>query len=126
MEVKNFEKKESLILHVVLIVLEIDAICFKKIDFFLFFKEKKMSDSTCQKCQSDRVLTVSAKCCDLCSCAIKDQSYDGYVPSDASIGGGKYIEISFCMDCGQMQGEFPVPLTRLEQGKEDEDEEEKN
>lgn len=30
------------------------------------------------------------------------------------IGGGDYFEIDLCLDCGRVQGEFPLPETDLE------------
>lgn len=30
-----------------------------------------------------------------------------YVPSDLNIGGGDYLSFDVCLDCGQMQGEWP-------------------
>lgn len=68
-------------------------------------KELKM---LCQRCESTRVLSVNAKCSDLCSVRFwggKEQ--DGYVPSGFGIGGGDYVEFSYCADCGQIQGVFP-------------------
>lgn len=38
----------------------------------------------------------------------------GSVPHDMNIGGGDYIEFEFCLECGQIQGEFPTPLTEME------------
>jgi hypothetical protein len=34
---------------------------------------------------------------------------DGYVPSGLNIGHGDYISFHYCLDCGQIQGEFPIP-----------------
>jgi len=32
---------------------------------------------------------------------------EGYVPG--VIGGGDYIEFKLCLNCGQQQGEWPIP-----------------
>ena len=78
----------------------------------------------CQKCHSERVATVSGKTSDMFDGDIagtKDTS--GYVPDDWGIGGGDYIEFAYCLDCGQMQGVWPLPVTEYESdGDEDEDE----
>lgn len=38
-----------------------------------------------------------------------DKEYSGYVPYDLGLGDeGDYIIISYCLDCGQIQGNFPV------------------
>lgn len=63
---------------------------------------------TCQTCNSDRIMLVSGKCSDMCSYSYKGKNEDGYVPSDVGIGGGDYIEIEYCLQCGQIQGKFPV------------------
>jgi len=33
---------------------------------------------------------------------------DGYVPDDMGIGGGDYIRLHICLECGQVQGKFPL------------------
>ena len=58
----------------------------------------------CSKCNSERVLMISAKCSDMCSMEYKGQEHNGYVPKDSPFGGGDYIEIDICLDCGMAQG----------------------
>lgn len=63
----------------------------------------------CTRCKGKRILEVSAKCSDMCCLSYADLNSDGYVPHDIGIGGGDYIDLSLCMDCGQVQGAvFPV------------------
>lgn len=69
----------------------------------------------CQTCNSSRIADVSAKCNDLCVVEIGDSEHDGYVPDDMGIGKGDYVELKFCLDCGQIQGKFPLPTTKLEE-----------
>ena len=80
----------------------------------------------CQKCGSERIAGVSGKTSDRCDFSIdsKDIHHDGYVPHDVGLGGGDYIEFDYCLDCGQMEGTWPLPETELEKGDEDEDEDE--
>jgi hypothetical protein len=66
------------------------------------------------KCKSERILSVSGKCSDIGSVSIGSQKKEGYVPYDMGIGGGDYIEFNVCLDCGQMQGTWPLPITKLE------------
>lgn len=71
----------------------------------------------CRKCGSGRIADIAAKCSDCCSCSLVNDGKrgdHGYVPVDMGIGGGDYVEFSFCLDCGQIQAEFPVPETELE------------
>lgn len=62
----------------------------------------------CQRCGSNRLAEISGKSSDCNSIDIEGKKFDGYVPNDIGIGGGDYIEMSWCLDCGQIQGEWPV------------------
>jgi hypothetical protein len=63
----------------------------------------------CQKCNSNHITEVCAKCSDLFSCTFSTgREYTGYVPDGFNIGSGDYVEFKYCTDCGQIQGEFPV------------------
>jgi hypothetical protein len=66
---------------------------------------------TCQRCNSARVAHICAKCSDLCCF----QNEWGYVPGNAGIGGGDYVEFDYCLECGQIQGKFPLPLMESEE-----------
>jgi hypothetical protein len=74
---------------------------------------------TCMRCQSERVADAGGKCSDMSHFSVGEIDYNGYVPYDVGIGGGDYIEIRYCLDCGQMQGNFPLPLSPIEKGEED-------
>lgn len=67
---------------------------------------------TCQKCRSPSIIDISGKTSDMCSVTSEYLRYDheGYVPGGLNIGDGDYLEFSMCLDCGQIQGEFPVEL----------------
>jgi hypothetical protein len=59
--------------------------------------------------------SITAKSSDLNSVTIgPDNAYesDGYVPKGIGIGGGDYVEFDWCLDCGQIQHEFPVGLPK--------------
>lgn len=76
----------------------------------------------CQRCSSIRVARVCAKCSDMCSVSInKTNEVDGCVPEDIGIGGGDYVEFSWCLDCGQIQGKFPMPISEQEKDITDND-----
>ena len=62
----------------------------------------------CDKCGSDRVLAVSGKCSDMCSFVYKSNISRGNAPFGVGIGGGDYIRFDLCLECGKVQGEFPV------------------
>jgi len=60
-------------------------------------------------CNSDRIAFLNGKTSDMCQFAYKDIDVNGYVP-ELVIGDeyGDYIEFHFCLDCGKIQGNFPI------------------
>ena len=64
---------------------------------------------SCQRCSSERVVSINAKCSDLCFTRYQGMESDGYVPNEFGIGGGDYIRIKLCIECGAVQGQFPLP-----------------
>lgn len=62
----------------------------------------------CIRCQSDKILSVSAKCNDLCRIEYKKHEYDGYVPDNLNIGDGDCVGFSLCIQCGIIQAEWPL------------------
>lgn len=68
----------------------------------------------CRNCNSKRILEITAKCSDCCAFTIGSVSGDGYVPKGLGIGGGDYVDFKLCLECGQVQGKFPIPLTVYE------------
>ena len=69
---------------------------------------------SCQSCKSDRVLSISAKCADLCGGTFKGKEFEGYAPSVNNICKGDYIDVTICLECGQVQGAFPVTYVEEE------------
>lgn len=67
----------------------------------------------CQRCHSDRVAAILARCSDMCRVELDDQLWSGYVPRDLGIGGGDDLQFAYCLDCGQIQGKFPVLPTGM-------------
>lgn len=70
--------------------------------------------NTCQRCKSRRVVKVSGKTNDMCFVMVLNRSRDGYVPRDMNIGDGDYLRFHYCLECGQMQGKWPLATTELE------------
>ncbi len=70
---------------------------------------------TCFHCGSGRIIDVQSKCDDRCGISLGEIEVNGYVPYDLGIGGGDYVEFKLCLECGQQQGTFPRPLTRMEE-----------
>lgn len=65
----------------------------------------------CSRCKSDRILHISARCKDQCTYEMKGNEGYGY---PAMFGCGDNIEISVCLECGQVQEEFPYPESTIE------------
>jgi len=62
----------------------------------------------CDKCESERIMEFMGKTSDLCHAEIQGTEYDGECPKDLGIGSGDYIRLSYCLDCGKIQGTFPI------------------
>jgi hypothetical protein len=64
-------------------------------------------------------MSVTAKCGDLCHVrmnrSIGQYERNGYVPDYLEIGGGDYIRFTYCLDCGKIQGNFPISQETVEQ-----------
>lgn len=71
---------------------------------------------SCQRCGSHRVAQAGGKCSDLGYFYMGSIDHDGYVPEGVGIGGGDDVDITYCLDCGQMQGTFPLPISDIEKG----------
>ena len=68
----------------------------------------------CQRCSSLRLARILAHCSDMCSVDLADRYEHGQVPRDPGIGGDD-IHPAYCLDCGQIQGMFPLPPTQMEE-----------
>jgi len=79
------------------------------------------------KCGSDRIAHVTAKCSDLCTFSYAGKEKNDNAPRGVGIGGGDYVAFYYCLDCGKIQGEFPVSdedvkeAMGIEEGDNDED-----
>ena len=74
---------------------------------------------SCQRCKSHRVATATSHGSDMQSFSMGSVDHSGYLPSDVGIGGNDDLEIEYCLDCGQLQGTWPLPLSAIEQGVEE-------
>jgi hypothetical protein len=64
----------------------------------------------CDNCKSDRILSVSGKVSDSCYLQFEDETYEGYVPGKLNIGSDDYLDMEICMDCGKVQGKYPIDV----------------
>jgi hypothetical protein len=64
---------------------------------------------SCQKCNNERIVSIQGHCVDRFFATLGHKEYGpDYVPDGLGIGRGDDIEIDYCLDCGQIQGEFPI------------------
>lgn len=75
----------------------------------------------CRKCESERLAEVKGKCSNNCLVKFAGFETEGSIPEDLGIGGGEYLRFDICLNCGQMQGEFPTPPSYLEKDLPDTD-----
>ena len=70
-------------------------------------------------CKSDRIAFINGKTSDMCNFQYKDINTEGYVPR-LIIGDqyGDYIEFEFCLECGKIQGDFPISDKAVEKSVE--------
>jgi hypothetical protein len=68
----------------------------------------------CQRCSGARLARVLAHCSDMSSVDLGSRHHCGYVPRDLGIGGGDDVRFDYYLDCGQLQGTFPLPAGRME------------
>ena len=65
---------------------------------------------TCQRCESERLADIQAHHNDLFFLSIESDNINveaDYAPNIEGICNGDDTQFCFCMDCGQIQGEFP-------------------
>ena len=66
---------------------------------------------------------MAGKTADGCSVSIGEKEMVDYPPHDMGIkprsagASGDYIEFSWCLDCGQIQGNWPMKPCKLEKSK---------
>ncbi|MGA9768182.1 MAG: hypothetical protein WBV94_04025 [Blastocatellia bacterium] len=69
----------------------------------------------CHGCGSNRRAFVRAACRREFKATVGNHAtQDGYVPGDMGIGTHMTIEFNYCLDCGKIGGNFPLPETGLE------------
>ena len=72
--------------------------------------------SACQNpnCKSERLVHVLSHALDRHVVWIGKLEYCNDLPFDLGIGGGSDNEYTLCLNCGQMQGQWPLPEAGLE------------
>jgi hypothetical protein len=83
--------------------------------------------SNCQKCNSKRIADIQAKHSDCFNISIGNREHDGYAPEIPNVCGGDYTRFELYLDCGQVQGKFPIdPLDMENESDKNSDEDVEN
>lgn len=64
--------------------------------------------TNCQRCGSSRLCEVFAHSKDSSVVKFAGQEHDGYFPEIKNVCGNDDCDITVCLECGQLQGEWPV------------------
>jgi len=67
-------------------------------------------EERCQRCNAVALINVSGKTSDLNFFRHLHREYDGYVLAGMGIGSGDYLEFTFCINCGLIQGTWPKKI----------------
>jgi len=70
-------------------------------------KNKKGEPVSCQTCNSDRIISISGKHSDAFYAQMNGKELEGYAPNIAGVCSGDYTNFSLCMECGQVQEDWP-------------------
>ena len=62
-------------------------------------------------CKENMDIFKKAGCAIKCGSGTDNIDHDGYVKYNMNIGGGDEISFRYCLECGQLQGKFPLPKT---------------
>lgn len=80
----------------------------------------------CDKCKSLRILSISAKCSDCFTADLVNTeipTYDGSVLTGIGISNDSdFVHMKYCLDCGKIQGRFPIDMSLAFVGDDSEDE----
>ncbi len=69
----------------------------------------------CQTCNSDRISNVVAHSKDSSSISYRGHETDGYFQNIDNVCSGDDMDITVCLECGQLQGNWPVEDPKIEQ-----------
>lgn len=72
----------------------------------------------CQKCNSQRIVKIQARAKDMHEYTMVNGTDEEYTDGYAGIfcSDGDTTDIDICLDCGQVQEQFPMPVQYFEDG----------
>ncbi len=76
----------------------------------------------CDSCSSERLLSVLSRASDCHHLEYKGKEHQGYMLNGLGIGSGDDTQFVLCLECGKVQGKFPIPdenISFLEEEEED-------
>jgi hypothetical protein len=80
----------------------------------------------CDSCSSERLLSVTAHASDSHHLEYKDKEHLGGMLDGLGIGSGDYTYFVLCLECGKVQGEFPIPDEKVSFLEEEDDDSPEN
>ena len=78
-----------------------------------------MNHGPCQTCKSKNVAYAYFSLGSHFSLSMLGDVYQGELPMNINLGEGRNIKFKICMDCGQVQGEWPIKKSISDMRKED-------
>ena len=106
---RNFARIFDTVIHY-----EIRLLPGNKVDISSAEREDKTAvTERCQTCQGTRIASITGRCKDSCWFKPGDRE-DVPHPPEWINSAGDDMYFQYCLDCGQIQGQFPVKLTEAE------------
>lgn len=65
---------------------------------------------TCQRCESNRIAFLGGQSNDYGYAHFQGKTQEGYLPFVKNLCDCDGCDFSVCLDCGQVQGNFPVDI----------------
>ncbi len=64
----------------------------------------------CQRCGSERIVVIQGKL----TAVSFDLGYKEVLPQKSNLGYFNELSFDYCLECGQVQGDFPEEVSKLE------------
>ena len=68
----------------------------------------------CELCDSERIVKLDIDNVSEVKGTVSGIEFSAYIPMDIGIGEDDEINFEYCLECGHIQGDFPMPTTELE------------
>lgn len=72
----------------------------------------------CSRCKGNKIAGVFSKSPDGTRWSFGEHEEEG-IPLGVGVGDGEYTQFTYCLDCGQIQGDWPCPKRAIKKAEED-------